>query len=181
MTSLFHLSRLAPFFEDLSKRFSFKTWLNDYITQFWSNVLWIISVYLYWTLSLNVRNIYRNEQNRKILLFFVFDEILKWLFLHVLLTFFFTVCHITVNFATLRSEEVAYHPTLIYKYIVQWLITQEPYRSRVKKIFLKVWRISCKSDELVWSHIWQWHLETFSHGNFILGSHWGWIEEKNDH
>ena len=25
MTSLFHLSRLAPFFEDLSKRFSFKT------------------------------------------------------------------------------------------------------------------------------------------------------------
>ena len=38
-------------------------------------------------------------------------------------TFFFTQCHITVNFATLRSEKVAYHPTLIYNYIVHWIVS----------------------------------------------------------
>ena len=34
--------------------------------------------------------------------------------------FFFTHCHIRANFATLWSEKVAYHFTLIYFYTVHW-------------------------------------------------------------
>ena len=35
-------------------------------------------------------------------------------------TLFFTHCHIRANFATLWSEKVAYHFTLIYFYTVHW-------------------------------------------------------------
>ena len=61
-------------------------------------------------------------------------------------TFFFTQCHITVNFATLRSEKVAYHPTLIYKYTVHC----PPYRKSVNGHFWSTVGCGCLFTSWIW-------------------------------
>ena len=71
--------------------------------------------------------------------------------------FFFTHCHIRANFATLWSEKVAYHFTLIYFYTVHWhhCYTQNLLREwdklwnksffeRIKGPFIVIHDVNCK-------------------------------------